>query len=350
MLVLPISLLACAASPHVAEPVPPVAEPAPPVAELDAPAATPPATPATPAPVQPTTWAQRFEHGEPIDQLTLSPDGSLLASRGATQIKVWDAHTGELRATLAKESIAANDRRRIALSSETLVVTGVKGYRAFTTVNLADQTTSGTSLGPKPCGPLAAASSGMFVVTCEDDKLYVLTPVPPTMEPTWTEDVPDRTEAVALSPDGVHVAILSIDRLAIMRTVDGTYYEHGVGASQKLGLGVAFTRDGKLIVVSWHTGLNVYDVAAKKWIAEIRLRKFPEMRARHLDVSPDGAYVIVAGALLRMSDILAARRRAEVTQMNTTTYPTDVIFAGDGTSLYVPTADGAILRTPMLTP
>lgn len=339
MLILILSSFACAAAP------PPAPEPVAPADEvLEPPAAPPAATVQAP----PTTWADRFDHGEPIDELSLSPDGGLLASRGATQIKVWDAHSGELRASLARQSIAANELRRMALSPETLVVTGVEGYRAFTTLNLADQTRSGTSLGPKPCGPLAMASNGTFVVSCEDRKLYVLTPVPPTMVPKWTGDVHDHAEALALSADAALVAILSTDRLAIMRAANGSYHEERrLGASQKLGLDVAFTRDGTRVVVSWHTGLNVYDVAAKKWIAEVRLREFPKMRGRHLDVSPDGAYVIVAGSLLRMSDILAADPRGLVAAINATEYTTNVIFAGDGTSLYVPTADGSILRTPI---
>lgn len=338
-------VLACACAPPVAPTSDPASvDPASVAVAKREEAASAEAPQAASAP-EPRPWADHFAHEELVTELSRSDDGTLLVSRGATMVKVWDASTGELRRTLTRPSVGANALRQTAVSSTVgvAVATGIEGYRAFTTLGLTDpQHVNGTSVGPEPCGALAFSGQGMLAVACEDDIVYLLRL--PSLVPTSTIPAIDDIAGVAFSPDGNLLAVAGIGGLAIFTTLDGSTFQPELSAGQKIALGVRFTPDGQHVVVGWHTGLDVYDVATKKWVAEIRLNELPKDRGRHIDVSPDGTLVIIAGEVLRMEEILTAATRHVVPSVNAHPFQSDVIFAGDGVSLYVPTDDGGISR------
>jgi hypothetical protein len=227
-----------------------------------------------------------------------------------------------------------------------LIASGLHGDHDLTAMSLADPSSiTGASPSTRPCGAVAVSSQGGLAVACEDHHVYRLDPA--SLAPIWKVEA-RKVSRLAFSPDGSMLAIAAYGGLIVVHTGDGSTYQERLSAGQKIALSARFSPDGARIVVGWHTGLNVYDVASRRWTAQKRLAQLPKFRARHLDVSPDGNHVILGGDLLRMSDILATGRGV-VPAINPTRFSADVIFAGDSASLYVPN-DATLERVSLPAP
>jgi len=344
---------------------PPATEPSlgtPPAGKLDGAKAKqePPPPVAKPKPQpKPMIRHAQFTLGEPIVAWSHSDDFTLLAATGKTRVAVWDTSTGWLRGLANGRNIGDANRVAIAVSSgpHALVVwTGEKlKARAHTALALAAPLDPARDAGVTHLGKLtstvvqppaqgcraaAISSLGLFVDGCDNRHLHFFKP-PQVMFAAFNVNHGVRPEALAFSPDGKLLAVAG-NGLGMRSGVDGSLVHHPLSAYQKVILSARFTPDGRYVITGWHSGISVYDVAKKKWLVNGRLKTFPGWRARHLDISADGKYIVIGGDIVRTADLLTLRERYEIKTLNAKRLKQDVLFAGDGKHLWVAHADGTI--------
>ncbi|MBE2220720.1 MAG: PQQ-binding-like beta-propeller repeat protein [Anaerolineae bacterium] len=318
--------------------------------------------------------------------LAFSPDGSLLAASGVTQVVVWDAATGEKLLTLAGESVGTTVGYNLGVGQisfspdgERLAAANVDGVSKVW--ELAPQAEL-LALPPAglPAKAIAYSPDGSLLATGGDEGIVTLWDA---IEGTqlFTATLGGVIHSVAFSPDGQSVAavsedgggkiwdvatgqeLLSLPRLSGMYDVaflengrlatagqDGVtrVWDSGTGqqilalaASASTVIGVAGSPDGTLVATSSYDGaVRLWDTAPGRELLTIpahegivwNIAYFPDEK-RLASASVDGTVKVWEAGTGRLLTSLSPEARAGLTS---------VAISPDGTWLAAGGLDGTV--------
>lgn len=193
------------------------------------------------------------------------------------------------------------------------------------------------------CGPVAAQakaptgcagrlyavnSYGNTVSVINTNTNTVLSTIPVGKAPAWAVISPDQKLVYVVSTDVASISEISTATNKVVRVLH----------TDPMSVGVAFTPDGKKLVVSYITGkVRILTVATGQFSAPIRVGLDPEQ----IRISPDGKYVYAASTLQGIYKVdIAAEKVVDVIPTKAfgegaLPFTYNLIISRDGGTIYV---------------
>jgi WD40 repeat protein len=277
-----------------------------------------------------------LHHGDHVQGVAVSPDGTRLASAGSRVVVLWDAATGRRLLTLPgqlPDAVAFSpDGGQVAASTFDNAVTVWDARTGKVVRTLAKQAAalSNEAVAFSPDGQLLALAGTDRAV-----KVWDLA----TGRRVLTLPGEDLCHGLAFSPDGRRLASSSKGAVLLWDTKSGkpvlTCRGHG-----KWACGVAFSPDGaRLASAGQDRTVRVWDAATGKEL----LRCEGHTDAVHaVAFSPDGRRLASAAADRTIKVWSASTGKEEVTLRGHTDAVTGVVFTPDGSRLVSGALDGTV--------
>jgi WD40 repeat protein len=262
------------------------------------------------------TWTGRDPHPHRHARLLrYSPDGSVIASasgdtavsgHGEQAVRIWDAATGALRATLAEEAYAvafSADGARIAILG--LRRASVWDIAAARRIAVLVDDRDAASDHWWPAG-ISFSPDGSLVATAQADTVRVWDAVTGAQRASLGGYLPELL-AVAVSPDGTRIATAGSDGTArIWDAVTGTQRATLSGHHGEV-TAIAFSSDGAAVVTAGH------DDTARTWDAATGAQRLTLSgrvgRPGSIACFPDGAVAIAGWWGIQVWDAATGRER-----------------------------------------
>jgi RNA polymerase sigma factor (sigma-70 family) len=295
----------------------------------------------------------RFRHGTQIHSFALSPDGTIAASGGLGEIRLWDAANGKLRRIFRGHSawvfalgFSADGARLVSAGSEDndhkggkLIVWDLAAGKPLTTV-------------PHPGWVRSAAltpDGKTVAMCCDDGTLHVLDADTGKVVHSLLGTTQLRLSRVAFSPDGKQLAAAGDNDTVCLWDV--TTGAERLRLADVQGLqALAFSIDGKMLAAAQFKGmfeegkLRLWDLATGRdhWTVALGSGKSFSAGVGALAFSPDGLRLACCdmGGTTEVRDaktgkVLRAYKEGEA-------WMHGVAFAPDGRTIYAAGTDGRV--------
>ena len=233
--------------------------------------------------VSPYHHATLEGHADRVVSVEFSPDGKILASASNDNtVRLWDAATGELLATLEH----SNDVRSLSFSPDGKVLASASDDRTVKLWDTANHELIASLAGHLDVVDLVRFSpDGRVLASAAWDRTVKLWDVP-NKEIAATLEHANSAHSLSFSPDGKILATASKDRtVKLWNVLDGELAATLEGHEDKVS-SVAFSPDGKtLVTASQDRTVKLWDVADRELTATLEGH---EDKVSTVMFSPDG--------------------------------------------------------------
>lgn len=282
----------------------------------------------------------RVRDGEEFHGLIFATDGKSLIAVGAYLTRVWDAATGEDRASSRRDAYSVCD---LAISPDGKVL--AVGEDSF--IRLSDAATGrervvlGPAFGP-PARQFAFARDGKMLAST--GTVLDLWDMRAALEPRPDEGHTDEVTSLAWSPDGKSLATGSVDRTVKVWDLATRKPRATLRGHEDAVASVAYAPDGRALVSGgWDATVRLWDPATATERARLAGHSGP---VNAVAVSPDGR-TIASGSggygdagEVKLWDLAGGRLVA--TAMEKVPPVHAVAFAPDGSTLAIGRDDGMV--------
>jgi WD40 repeat protein len=282
-------------------------------------------------------------HSGTVKGLAFSPDGSLLASWGSNELKLWDLPSGRLHATLSEDSVET-----AAFSRDgSLIFTG--GYaKAVTVRTVPDGRFKARLMGFNGeyvgVSALAATGNGLLVATEGSNEAFAFFSLP---EFTWRATLGGDTQVFGrtiISPDGKHLAGggLPVGNVGLWSISDGRLAR----TFKSEAVHLAFSPDGGLLASVRDGRVVVWTVPAGEVAAELQVQGAKGMGLGDaVAFSPDGKILATAAADYQVEVFSVATWKSEAHFVGNRSIgdPGVLAISPDGTLLAGGTGQGLVV-------
>lgn len=285
-----------------------------------------------------------------VTDVAFGPDGRSVATvhqgpPGAGSVQLWDARTGDRRATLALDTTPAPQGERLPVAVSRLAAVGfgpngralaarAVGNRGIEVRDIA----TGRLLGSRPLDDMDKAvfsPDGTRLAGVGAAGAVRIWHLPTGAPRTVRAGSGTTVRSVAFSPDGHTLAVVDIgsygDRIALLDTTTGRT-RHTLTPNAGGSLSVAFSRDGRTLASASSGSVQTWDTRTG------RLRESLDAGGEvgPAAFSPDGRTIAVSGTSgVELWDLATGLPRTTLP----TRSPTPAAFSPDGHTLAVGTAD-----------
>jgi WD40 repeat protein len=164
------------------------------------------------------TGSQVAPAGLPLTAADLSPDGRRLVARQGERVELIDVVNGEVERTLAT---GVSELDSLSFSPDGRLVAGFGGWGFFrTSLRLWDAASERELPWPEnnsgTVRTMAFSADSQFLAVAGDSRLVTVWHVPKQTVGYDLDDFTDRITALAFHPDGLHLAVASLDQKLIL--------------------------------------------------------------------------------------------------------------------------------------
>jgi WD40 repeat protein len=238
-------------------------------------------------------------HRWPVRGLAFAPGGGLLATAGDNKVRLWEAHNltacGELACLTAQAVTFSPDGRFLAATGYEYSVLGdwpeivrvwpfgADGVRRWPTQFYPNGHSAALAFAPD--GRLALRTNLEFLL----DQVMWVEPEMGVIRDTW-EGMPGHGGAVAVSPDGLRVAVPSLKRLVVYAAADRQVLID-VPLPTEGQMVVAYSPDGRFLACGTAAKVGVWDAVTHEPVGVL---SHGRRHVRAIAWHPNGPFLVAA--------------------------------------------------------